>query len=417
MRQQGEEKADLPGWKMSRRSFLATCATVAGTASLMPESARAEEAHRPDGICVLDGPGVHHLRHGLERVSCAFRSITGLNAETLSQCRVLILAGSKPPVGARRAKVIREFLDAGGAVLGVGGGATCMIDLGLFDAKGYYPSGTTIHQSTFDGYHRLTFGYPGAKPEADWPQGVPMLVRATEGPLMELGPQATSVLTYGRPYSAAAFQPIGKGIVLLIGPDPQGGDVYHEVDRSKVTTGAELKTDRLLANAIAFLQDRTCNLLPNAGFEEHTELSAERSNWQVALREGAETEWCRGGAPEGAVYLKLTCPSETSRATLQPYCPLVVERGSEYRFRCQYRSSVGWEIAFTALQGNSLERPGTRVAGGEEATEVSVPPSSDWSRAEATFAVPEDVSYVKLTLSFSGKGELAVDNLALQKAE
>ena len=55
-------------------------------------------------------------------------------------------------------------------------------------------------------YHRLTFGYPGAKPFDKWKGGVPNLLRATEGPLMILGPKATSLLGYegtGR-YSAAS---------------------------------------------------------------------------------------------------------------------------------------------------------------------------------------------------------------------
>ena len=390
---------------------MGACAGAMRTASTISEGilAMAEDVHSPNGICVFEGSEVHYMKHGLRRISCASRSITRLNAEALSQCRVLILCGKKPSVGARRTKAIREFLDAGGAILAVGGGATCMIENGLFDAEGYYPTGTTIHQSTFDGYHRLTFGYPGAKPEAGWAMGVPMLLRATEGPLMELGPEATSVLTYGRPYSAAAFQRIGKGIALLIGPDPQGGRIYHEVDRFEVTTGEALKTDGLLANAIAFLQDRACNLIPNAGFEENTDLSPPHSNWDVEAQEGAGVAWCGEGAPEGSVFLKMTCPNAKSTATLQPHCPLVVERGEAYTFRCQHRATTGWEITFTPLCGNSREPDGDRTSS------FAVPPSEDWTHVEETVAIPEDVSYLKLACKLSGEGDLCLDDLTLQR--
>lgn len=396
---------------VNRRSFLTTCTVAAGAVSIVPEEifAMSHDIRGSNGVCVLDGPGVHHMRSGLARISCAFTRIARLSAEALSDFRLLILCGNKPSVDEKQARAIQHFLEAGGAVLAVGGGARCMIDNGLFDAEGYYPTGTTVHQSSFDGYHRLTFGYPGAEPEAGWPRGVPMLVRATEGPLMELGPNATSILSYGWPYSAAAFQRIGKGIALLIGPDPQGGDVYHEVDKPRLTTGEELKTDRLLVNAIAFLQDQTCNIIPNSGFEENTDLPPEKSNWTVVTKENAEKVWCAEGAPQGAVYLKLICSGAESPAKLQPYCPLVVERGAEYVFRCQYRSSADWEVVFTPLRGNPRRlKAGKPVA-------VSVASSGDWNRAKAAFAVPEEISYIELDLRISGKGELSLDDLAMRR--
>ena len=397
--------------QVTRRSFLATCAKAAGTVSLLPDGLLAMAGASGDagGVCVLDGPAVHHMRRGLERIACPYRRMTRLNAETLERCSVLILSGRKPPVGARRVKAIRDFLEAGGAVLAVGGGATCMIDTGLFDAEGYYPTGTSIHQSTFDGYHRLTFGYPGAKPETGWSRGVPMLLRATEGPLMELGSKPTSILTYGHPFSAAAYQPVGKGMALLIGPDPQGGDLYSEVDRSRLTTGEKLKTDMLLANAIAFLTDRNCNIIPNAGFEENTELRSELSNWDVDANGDAKVTWVKGEAPEGSVFLKLACLEAGSSAAVKPYRPLVVERGWSYTFRCRHRSSAGWEVAVTYLRGNP-RRPDE-----EKAAPVSVPPSRRWKTLERSIAVPDDVSTLRLELRISGKGELSLDDLSLRR--
>ena len=65
-----------------------------------------------------------------------------------------------------------------------------MIEHGLFDAKTYFFTGTTVHMTKFWGYHRLTFGYPGPKPFDGWKAGVSNLLRATQGPLMMLGPKA-----------------------------------------------------------------------------------------------------------------------------------------------------------------------------------------------------------------------------------
>lgn len=364
----------------------------------------------PDAIRVLDGRGVHYMTRALKRISCAFEVITALNAESLSRCQVLILCGNAPSVGLRRAKTLQGFLEGGGAVLAVGGGATTMIDIGLFDATGYYPTGTSIHQSTFDGYHRLTFGYPGARPEADWAMGVPMLVRATEGPLMELGPEATSVLTYGRPFSAVAFQPVGRGIALLIGPDPQGGRVYHEVDAWRVSTGEELKTDAFLANAIAFLSDRACNIIPNAGFEEHMDLEPQHSNWDAQTAGEGRWDWCRERAPEGTAFIKVVCPNEGSSVTLRPHCPLVVERGATYTFGCQYRSSADWDVTYAALHGSPQEPDEQPL------TSMSIPRSEDWNQVEGVLAVPDSVSYVQLSCRVSGTGELCLDDLALRRA-
>ena len=237
-----------------------------------------------------------------------------------------------------------------------------------------------------------------------------MLLRATEGPMMELGPEATSVLTYGHPFSAAAFQQIGKGLALLIGPDPQGGDLYHEVDRSRLTTGEKLKTDTLLANAVAYLLDRTSNIIPNSGFEQNTDLPPAKSNWEVDMDRGAEISYPQDGAPEGSVCIGVTCPNADSSAIVRPSRPLVVERGREYSFRCLHRSTAGWEIVATFLRGN-LRRPEE-----EEAARRSVALSGPWASVELTISIPNDVSYLRLELGISDKGELSLDDLSLRRA-
>ncbi len=88
-------------------------------------------------VVVLDGPEVQHLHDALSRVTCPFRSIARLDSAALTGCRVLVLSGKKPPLESRDAKTIEQFVQSGGAVLAIGGGATWMIQHKLFDADGY----------------------------------------------------------------------------------------------------------------------------------------------------------------------------------------------------------------------------------------------------------------------------------------
>lgn len=367
------------------------------------------DSHAVSAVVVLDGPEVQHLHDALNRVASPFRSIAKLDSETLSGCQVLVLSGKKPPLESEDAKTIERFAQSGGAVLAIGGGATWMIQLKLFDADAFYLSGTTIHHSGFHGYHRLTFGYPGAEPEDNWIAGVPMLLRATEGPLMELGPRATSILGCGGPYSIAAFQQIGDGLVLMIGADPQGGNAYHSLDKPTLTPGDKLKTDRLLENAIAFLKNRNCNLIPNSGFEEHTELPPAQSHWQITLRGGATSQWCRDDAPEGDVFLRIVCPQKASNGSVEPYRPLVVERGASYRVACHYKSSIPWKLDFHHCTGapSNLDR--------QTATSVPATASDDWKPWQAELLIPKDISYAKPILTFRGAGELCLDKFTLQR--
>lgn len=360
-------------------------------------------------VVVLDGSEVQHLRDALNRVTCPFRSTAKLDSRALAGCQVLVLSGTKPPLESEDAKTIEQFVQSGGAVLAIGGGATWMIEQELFDAEGYCPSGTTIHHSSFHGYSRLTFGYPGAEPEDNWTAGVPMLLRATEGPLMELGPQATSILGCGGPYSIAAFQRIGNGLVLMIGADPQGGNAYHSLDKPTPTPGDKLKTDRLLASAIAYLRDRDCNIVPNSGFEENTELPPAQSNWQITLRGRATSEWRRDDVPDGDVFLRIVCPQKTSSASVEPYRPLVVERGAKYRLACLYKSSIPWTLDFQHLTGTP-SNPNRQTA-----PSVSVPASDDWKQWQAELLIPENVSYAKPILTIRDAGELCLDKLTVQR--
>jgi len=265
-----------------------------------------------------------------------------------------------------------------------------------------------VHMTVFHGYHRVTFGYPGAKPFDGWVKGVPNLVRATEGPLMLLGPQATSILGYDPDiHSAVAFQQIGHGLMLLIGPDPQGGKVYYSLDRPKLETGKEHGTDRLLANAVAFLLDPHCNLVPNSGFESNMDLPAEQSNWLITLGGGARKELGSEAAPEGKAFLKLICPTRTSTATVKPTHPIVVERGARYEFRLSYRATAAWKLELRRLAG----RPGSLKH--RPAPPVSIPASTHWRRFTTELVIPSDVSYLQSILTLRGPGELCLDAITL----
>jgi len=378
--------------------LIALCIDVAAAPSTTP-------------VAVLDGPDVEPLGAALKRIGQPFVEVRELNPVALTSRRVLVIAGSKPPVDASGAKIIETFLNDGGAVLGVGQGATCMIKHGLFDAQCYFLTGTTIHMTVFHGYHRLMFGYPGAKPFDGWVLGVPNLLRATEGPLMILGPKATSVLGYDNKglYSAVAFQRIGRGIVLLIGPDPQGGRLAYALGKSKLQSGDKLGTDGLLANALAFLLDPTCNLVPNSGFEELIDRMPRQSHWLARRRAGATREWCKQGALQGRAFLKIVCPGKVSYGEIAPYLPIVVERRGKYRFSCLYKSSAPWRVELRLLKGMP---PAWAPRGVQR---FSISPNTTWHRFEAKLTVPADVSYVKPTLVLEGKGELCVDDVTMRR--
>jgi hypothetical protein len=349
------------------------------------------------------------MHDALKRIACPCRQAARLDPASLDHVRVLILAGKSFPDGAAKADLIERHLRAGGHVLAIGGGAKWMLDARLFDAEGYYPTGTTIHQSTFDGYHRLTFGYPCAKPKKEeWTAGVPMLLRATEGPLMRLGPRAASILSAGGPFSLAAFQRVGKGIALLIGPDPQGGNEYLTLTKPTPKRGDELGTDTLLANAIAWLLDPACNLIPNGGFEENTALAPAKSHWEITQLRGAASKWVQHDAPEGKAFIQLTCPPRGS-ASVAPFRPIVVERGTRYRFACRHKSTGGYALDIRHLKQPADEPP-------RETTQRQVlPASADWSLFETTLAIPNDASYLRITLLISQPGELCLDDLSLRQ--
>lgn len=359
-------------------------------------------------IWVLDGPEVHFLREALVRVGIKFRAIDHFGQFRPAPSGVLVLCGKKPPLGPADAPQIKTFVEEGGRVLAVGGGAAWVIDQKLFDARPYYLAGTTIHMSGFVGYHRLTYGYPARNPPEGWIVGVPMLLRATEGPLMELGPQATSILSAGKPFSLAAFQRIGRGLVLAIGPDPQGGKAYYSLGKPTLKTGDKLGTDRLLANALAFLADPHCNLIPNAGFEEDIGLAPAQSHWQIELSGKATTDWCRQGAAEGQVFLRVVA-AERSTATVRPFCPIVVERGAQYRLAFVYRASAPWtiELRFFGQQPDGLTQ------NSRESIRASA--AGSWQRHELKVSVPPDACALAPVATLQGPGELCLDGFTLQR--
>ena len=360
-------------------------------------------AAQPD-VLVLDGIETTFMRDALKRIACPFERAANPDASLLQRYRTLILSGKGVSA---EAKVISAFLQGGGQVLAVGGSAKWMLDAKLFDATGYYPSGTTEHFSTFAGYHRVTFSYPVDKAADNWTEGVPSLLRATGGPLMRLGPKATSILSAGGPFSLAAFQRVGKGIALLIGPDPQGGNEVQSLGGKPVPKrGDALLTDALLANAIAWLRDPSCNLIPNSGFEVDAESRPEKSHWEIGLNKGATSQWVRQDAPEGAVFLRLVAPANGS-ATVTPLLPIAVERGATYRFACRYKST-----AAASLMARHLVKPDDNIAKLEQ-HHTPLPPSPAWTRFETKFTMPVNCSYLKLNLLINKPGELSVDDVTL----
>lgn len=362
-------------------------------------------------VLVLDGPEVQPLRDGLQRAGCDFADLKSLDEPSLAGCRVLVIGGTQPPIDEAGKRLIAQFVEAGGSVFATGGGARCLIDLKLLDAAGYYLTGTTLHNTHFDGYHRLIFGYPGAEPPTTGTtSGVSFALRATNGPLMELGPAAVSILGAGGGYSLAAIQRLGKGRLLAVGFDPQGGQFFSDLDKSRLMPGNELKTDRLLANALAFLLDPHCNLVPNSGFEELTDLTPAQSHWEVSLRAGAQHEWCQTDAAEGKVYLKLIGPEAKASAEACPLRPIVVEPGQSYCFGCQYRSTAAWKISWQWWK--KAAQPEKDEAG----PLLTVPASADWQRFTTQIAIPTDVPYARPIIRFAGLAELCLDDVTLQLA-
>ena len=359
-------------------------------------------AHGAD-VVVLDGAGVEFMHDALARIACPFDRAAAPGANH----RIAILCGKDVRADA---KGVAKFLEEGGRVLAVGGGAKWMLDAGLFEARGYYPSGTTEHFATFAGYHRITACYPLAKPADNCLTGVPSLLRATGGPLMRLGPRATSVLSAGEPFSIAAFQRVGKGPALLAGADPQGGNEVLALGGKPVPKrGDLLGTDPLLAGALAWLRDPGCNLIPNSGFEQSIDGNGERSRWDFILANGGTFEWSHADAPEGTTFLKITGAKPDSRAVAAIHRPIIVEGGAVYRFSCRQRSTAAWSLDVRRFR--SATEVETKVA----PQTIAVPAASEWQRFETTVAVPDGASLLGLVLRVQGAGTLEVDELTLTR--
>jgi len=380
--------------------------TVCVWAMLLAIEARPAE---PDAVRVLDGPEVQPMRDGLARLKCPFGDLKTLDQASLAGCRVLVVCGTQPPVDKAAKQTIARFVEAGGGVLAVGGGAKCLVDLGLFDAEGYYMAGTTLHNTVFDGYHRLTFGYPGADGRGQGTNaGIGYFLRATNGPFMKLGPKAASILAAGGGYSLAAVQRLGQGRLMLLGADPQGGQLFSDVNKPSHMPGNQLNTDQVLANAVAFLLAPHCNLIPNSGFETMTDLAPTHSHWEVISRAGARHEWCKTGAAEGQVCLKLVCPGVKAGAEARPLRPIVVECGQPYTFACQYRSTAAWKLSWLWLK--RPEGDGKAEAG----PAATVPASAEWTRFETKIPMPADVPYARPILRLADKGELLLNDVTLR---
>lgn len=352
-------------------------------------------------VLVLDGAETGFMHDALKRIGCPFVRSANLDASH----RIAILCGKDVRADER---IVAAFLQNGGHVLAVGGGAKWMIDAKIFDASGYYPTGTTEHFSTFEGYHRLTFGYPSATPADNWLVGVPSLLRATGGPLMRLGPRATSILSAGGPFSLAAFQRAGNGIALLIGPDPQGGSEYPSLEKATPKHGDQLDTDKLLANALAWLRDPGCNLVPNSGFEEPTESNPERSRWDMIVNNGGSSEWRHTGAPEGKVFLLLKGTKPNTTASASTHRPIVVEGGATYRLTCRHQSAATWW--FDVRYYRSVADLDVKAA----PLSIAIPASREWGRCQADLAIPDGVRLVRLTIRMQGVGEVGLDDIALR---
>ncbi len=369
----------------------------------------ATRAAEPD-VLVLDGTETSFMNDALKRIACPFQNSSSLDSSMLAGHRILVLSGKDLRVDKTVAKDIAAFLQNGGRVLAVGGGAKWMLDAKLFDASGYYPTGTTEHMSTFDGYHRLTFGYPGAKPADNWLAGVPMLLRATGGPLMRLGPRATSILSAGGPFSLAAFQRTGKGIALLIGADPQGGnECYYDRGKPVPKRGDELGTDTLLANALAWLHDPGCNLIPNSRFEELTDVGPDKSHWKITSSNGGGSEWQRAAAPEGRVFLQLKGTKPNATASVSSHCPIVVEGGATYQVSCRYQSTVAWSLGVRHLRSSDDDTKTKPYS-------ITVPAAGEWGQYQAELTIPSGVHLMGLSFRLQGVGELDLDEVALRLA-
>ncbi len=361
-------------------------------------------------VVVLDSTDISFMHDALKRIDVPSQRSDKLDADVLSRHRIVVLAGKDLPLDAMSGKRLDQHLRSGGRVLAVGGGAKWMLQQKLFDASGYYPTGTTTFMSKFDGYHRLTFGYPVASPKENWTYGVPNLLRATDGPLMRLGPQAHSVLAAGGPFSLMAYQRFGKGIALLIGPDPQGGNEFQSLGNSKPTAkrGDELDTDRLLANSIGWLRNESGNLIPNPGFEVLTDAGPEKSHWELSANNGGVTSWRREGAPEGKVFVTLKRKDAPSAANLSPYVPIVVEPGAAYRFSCRHRSTGGWRVVVRHIR--SLDDGYSKA----EQKPIAVAAVADWSRFETELVVPEGIRYLGFVLQPAAAGEVSLDDIQLE---
>lgn len=225
---------------------------------------------------------------------------------------------------------------------------------------------------------------------------------------MRLGPKAHSVLSAGGPFSLLAFQRHGQGIALLIGADPQGGNEFLSLEKPTPRRGDELGTDRLLANAMAWLRNPKDNLIPNSDFEETPEASPEKSHWEIKTSKGGNSVWNHTSPAERKVCLTLKGVNAKSLATVGPHLPIVVEGNATYRFSCRYRATSPWSLELRFFQH------GADKDGKTSPQTLPISAAKQWQSYQVEVRIPDGATVVSLTLLLQGAGEIDVDDITLQ---
>ena len=362
-------------------------------------------------VVVVNGKESSFLSDALARLGIKYKLTNDIDAKNLPRDGIIVFSGKDFALPLNKADGVLDFLKDGGSVLAIGGGAKWLIETGNVDAVGYYPSGTTIFMSKFDGYHPLTFGYPSDIGGEKWNYGVPNLLRATGGPLIKPGPRAVSVLLAGGPFSHMVYQRIGKGIALLIGPDPQGGNQFLTLNEATPRKGDKLGTDRLLSNAIKWLQEPVCNLVPNPGFEEQTSADPQRFHWELITQNGGKARLQRSEAPQGSVFVLLEKPEANAFAKLAIHLPILVEPEREYRFSCLYRCQNDGSLLFRQIR--TLEDPYNKA----EVNQNKLPASRAWQKYQVDLKIPPGIRYLGFILQPTNSGELGIDDIHLNPIE
>ncbi|MET0979979.1 MAG: hypothetical protein ABWX90_01840, partial [Candidatus Saccharimonadales bacterium] len=145
------------------------------------------------------------------------------------------------------------------------------------------------------------------------------------------------------------------------------------------------------------------NILPNAGLDE-LDTQGTPIGWQLSRADTTEVTAVKGHNSPTALQMTNESDTRGNSATLiSPLAP--VQNGSSYFYKSFYKSNVAFDLLLRSNKDDGSFQQ--EIVGRYE-------PGDDWETVGHAFSPGGDVQSVQFIYSFSGKGELQVDNVYLE---